>query len=90
MERVLDIDGLAWAVVALPEQVERREAGPWHYSKVRFEPRGHAEYEPRETWLRHEEDVPARDVLDQYGDEELIEAFLVAEEVGSAEAREGP
>lgn len=88
MERVLDIDGLRWAVVALPEEVGRREADQWHYSKVRFEPRGHTEYGPKETWLRREEDVPARDVLDQYGDEELIEVFLVAEEVGPTETSE--
>lgn len=81
MPRVLDIDGFEWKVVALPEEAERREGDDWHYAKVRFEPHGHAEYRPREAWLRIEEDVPARDVLDQYGDEHLIEAFMVAEEV---------
>jgi len=86
MSRVLDIDGFEWKVVALAEQAERREGDPWHYAKVRFEPHGHAEYQPRETWLRIEEDVPARDVLDQYGDDYLIEAFLVAEEVDGAGA----
>jgi hypothetical protein len=29
--------------------------------------------------LRIEEDIPANDVLDQYADEYLVEAFLVAE-----------
>lgn len=86
MARILDIDGLDWTVIALPEEIERREADPWHYAKVRFEPRGHDEYAPRETWLRLEEDVPARDVLDQFNDEYLAEAFLFAEEVDGGEA----
>lgn len=79
--RVLDIDGLKWTVVALPEEVKRGGADRWHLARVRFEPLGHLEFAPREAWLRHEEDVPARDVLDQYGDEQLREAFLVAEEI---------
>jgi len=86
MPRLLNIDGFQWNVRALPEEVERRAPDPWHYARVRFEPHGHDEYPAREAWLRLEEDVPARDVLDQYGDEYLVEAFLVAEEVaGGAE-----
>ncbi len=81
MTRILDIDGFEWKVVVLAEQAERREGDPRHYVKVRFEPYGHREYRPRETWLRVEEDVPAGDVVAQYGDEYLIELFLVAEEV---------
>jgi len=81
MPRVLDIDGLEWAVVALPEEAEHRGDDQWHRAKVRFEPHGHEEYSARETWLSFEEDVPANDVLDQYGDAYLIEAFLVAQEV---------
>ena len=79
--RVLEIDGLNWTVLALPREVKRGGADRWHLSRVRFEPLGHGEIAPRETWLRQEEDVPARDVLDQYGDEQLREAFLVAEEI---------
>lgn len=86
-DRVLEIDGLKWTVVALPQAAKHAGADPWHYARVRFEPLGHVESAPRESWLRHEEDVPATDVLDQYGDEELTEAFLVAEEMngGSGE-----
>ncbi len=86
MERVLDIDGTAWRVKALARKADRAEADPWHYARVRFEPVAEEEFAVRETWLRLEEDVPARDVLDQYEDEELVEAFLVAEEV-EADAR---
>ena len=85
MSRVLDIDGFEWEVVALPEEAEHRGSDPWHYAKIRFNPHGHQEYSPRETWLRLEEDVPARDVLDQYDDDYLIETFLVAEEVDESE-----
>lgn len=81
MERILDIDGQEWRVVSLPEDARRAKADPWHFARVRFEPVGPRASAPRETWLRVEEDVPGRDVLDQYGDEELVEAFLVAEEV---------
>lgn len=80
--RVLDIDGFGWRVVALPEEAEHRGSDPWHYAKIRFEPHEHDEFVARETWLRLEEDVPGGNVLDQYNDEYLIEAFLVAEEVG--------
>jgi hypothetical protein len=80
-DRVLEIDGLKWTVFALPREARRGGADRWHLSRVRFEPLGHMEFAPRETWLRHEEDVPARNVLDQYRDEQLREAFLVAEEV---------
>jgi hypothetical protein len=85
MSRVLDIDGLDWRVIALPEEASRTASDPWHYARIRYGPSGHAEHAPRESWLRLEEDVPARDVLDQYSDEYLIEAFLVAEEVNGAE-----
>ena len=85
MPRLLDIDGFEWKVVALPQEAERQEADSWHYARVRFEPHGHSEYCARETWLRLEEDVPANDVLDQYGDEYLTEAFLVAEVVDGAD-----
>ncbi len=81
MDRELEIDGLKWSVTALPREVQREDADAWHYARVRFDPLGHDEYGPRETWLRLEEDVPSDSVLDQYGDEELAEAFLVAEEV---------
>ena len=81
MARLLDIDGLAWRVVALPETAPRRDADPWHYARVRYVPEGHAEQRTRETWLRVEEDIPANDVLDQYRDEQLIEAFLAAEAI---------
>lgn len=80
MKRAIEIDDQTWTVVALPREAERREADPWHYARVRFEPEPGSGSPPRETWLRLEEDVPARDVLDQYDDEELVEAFLVAEE----------
>lgn len=79
MARLLDIDGLEWRVVALPATAARRDADPWHYARVRYEPEGHSEQRVRETWLRIEEDIPANDVLDQYSDERLIEAFLAAE-----------
>lgn len=81
MPRLLDIDGLTWSVTALPQQAERRDADPWHYARVRYEPHGHAEQRTREAWLRIEEDIPTKDVLGQYADEYLIEAFLVAEVV---------
>jgi hypothetical protein len=77
---VLEIDGLKWTVVALPQEVARPGADRWHLARIRFEPLGHLEFPPREAWLRREEDIPAGDVLDQYRDEELREAFLVAEE----------
>jgi hypothetical protein len=79
MPRLLDIDGLQWSVTALPREAERREADPWHYARIRYEPYGHSEQRAREAWLRIEEDIPANDVLDQYADEYLVEAFLVAE-----------
>jgi hypothetical protein len=85
MERLLDIDGLSWRVVSLPETASRRDADPWHYARVRYEPEGHSEHRARETWLRIEEDIPANDVLDQYGDEYLIEAFLVAEAINGVD-----
>lgn len=80
MERVIDVEGDRWRVVALERKVEREEADGWHLARVRFEPVDAGHLPARETWLRLEEDVPADDVLDQYGDEQLVEAFLVAEE----------
>lgn len=82
MEREIDVDGTRWRVIPLPEEAERPEGDDWHLARVRFEPLDAADLAPRETWLRLEEDVPAHDVLDQYGDEQLVEAYLVAEEVG--------
>ncbi|WP_419162305.1 hypothetical protein [Candidatus Palauibacter sp.] len=86
MPRILDIDGFEWEVKALPDTARHPGADPWHYAKIRFEPRDHDEYPPREAWLKLESDVPARDVLDQYNDDYLTEAFMVAEEVGETEA----
>jgi hypothetical protein len=82
MQRPLDIYGQTWTVRSLPEEAQRREADPWHYARVRFDPPEDSERLPRETWLRLEEDVPAADVLDQYSDEALVEAFMVAEQTG--------
>lgn len=85
MERTIDVDGVPWHVRALSEEAFREEADPWHFVKVRFDPPSDARgLLPRETWLRLEEDVPARDVLDQYRDPELVEAFLVAEEIAES------
>lgn len=86
MERIVDIEDEAWRIVPLPEEVRRAESDPWHFARVRFEPVGPSSWVPRETWLRLEEDVPAGDVLDQYDDEALVEAFLVAEEVRGDDA----
>ena len=81
MSRVLDIDGQKWSVQAVGVAAEHRGDDRWHLHKVRFDPIGGPETSARETWLRHEVDVPADSVLDQYGDEALEEAFLIAEEV---------
>jgi len=80
LERIIDIDGSEWRVLALDLDASRQGADHWHLARVRFEPRNSAAM-PRETWLRMEEDVPALDVLDQYQDAQLREAYLVAEEV---------
>lgn len=80
MERVIDVEGDRWRVVALDRKVEREEEDGWDLARVRFEPVDADHLPARETWLRLEEDVPADDVLDQYGDDQLVEAFLVAEE----------
>lgn len=80
MQRPLDIYGQTWIVRSLPEEAARREADPWHYARVRFDPPEGSDSTPRETWLRIEEDVQGPDVLDQYSDEALVEAYLVAEE----------
>lgn len=83
MARILEINGSRWRVLALPEEARRSEDERWHYARVRFEPveEDEEEFPPRETWLRLEEDMSA-DVLDQYEDEALAEAFLISEEVG--------
>jgi len=82
MAHTIDVDGDDWTVRALPREAFRQEADPWHFVRVRFDPpEDAAGLLPRETWLRIEEDVPAGDVLDQYEDPELVEAFLAAEEV---------
>ena len=83
MERIIDIDGAEWRAVGL--DVERKGDDHWHLARVRFEPRN-AVGAARETWLRMEEDVPAADVLDQYRDAQLREAYLVAEEVVGEES----
>ena len=80
MERIIDIDGSEWRVRALGVDARHEGADLWHLARVRFEPRG-SRGAARETWLRMEEDVPALDVLDQYGDAQLLEAYMVAEEV---------
>ena len=81
MIMVLDVDGFDYEVLALPEEAEHAGDDDWHYAKIRFEPVGHHEYAAREAWLRLEEDIPARSVLDQYEDDYLVEIFLVSEEV---------
>ena len=81
MKRVIEVEGSRWRVVPLPEGAGRAEGDDWHLARVRFEPLDAHDLPPRETWLRLEEDVPAGDVLDQYEDEQLVEAYLVAEEV---------
>lgn len=84
MERTLLIEGTRWRARALPDEVERAEKDGWHLARVRFEPvDDDTGLPPRETWLRLEEDLSSDDVLDQYEDEELAEAFLVAEEMTS-------
>lgn len=93
MRREIDVDGSRWRVVALPDEVERAEGDDWHLARVRFEPLDTPNLPARETWLRLEEDVPAHDVLDQYEDEQLVEAYLVAEEVDAdpdADGEPGP
>ena len=84
MPRVLDIDGFEWEVKALPETAPHPGAARWSYAKIRFDPVGHDDSPPREAWLMLEENVPARNVLDQYNDDYLSETFLVAEEVDEA------
>lgn len=88
MERIVEIEGEEWRVLPLSEEVRRVESDPWHFARVRFEPVGASSWVPREAWLRLEEDLPATDVLDQYDDEALVEAFLVAEEVRGPDERD--
>lgn len=80
-ERIVEIEGHEWRVLPLPREARRKESDARHFARVRFEPLPPSSWTPRETWLRLEEEVPAGSVLDQYSDEELVEAFLVAEEV---------
>lgn len=81
-DRTIQVDGVQWRARTLPEEALRQEADPWHLVRVRFDPPADATgLLPRQAWLRLEEDVPADDVLDQYRDAELVEAFLSAEEL---------
>ena len=48
--------------------------------RVRFENVSDPDRPPRTTWLRCEEDVPTKDVIAQYDEGALVEAFLAAEE----------
>lgn len=81
-ERQIVVDGERWKVAPLPETSTRRHAGgDWHLVRVRFDPVSDPDRPPRTTWLRCEHDVPTEDVLDQYEDEPLVEAFLAAEEL---------
>ena len=81
MTREIEFEGSRWRVIPLPEEAGRAADDDWHLARVRFEAVDAPDLPPRETWLRLEEDVPARDVLDQYEDEQLVEAYLIAEEV---------
>lgn len=84
MDQTIEVEGQRWRVHALPDQA-RDETEGWHLVRVRFDPVDDASPEsPRETWLRLEEDIPAGDVIDQYDPPQLVEAFLVAEEVETA------
>lgn len=81
-EKVIVVDGERWKVTPLPEASTRRHpAGDWHLVRVRFEPISEPGRAPRVTWLRCEHDVPVYDVVDQYEEEQLVEAFLAAEEL---------
>ena len=76
------VDGERWKVSPLPEESKRRHpAGDWHLVRVRFDPVSEPGRAPRATWLRCEHDVPVRDAISQYEDEQLVEAFLAAEEL---------
>lgn len=88
MERQIEVDGVRWRVVPLHREANPADDEHWHLARVRFEPVDGASLPPRETWLRQEDDVAEADLLDQYGDEQLAEACLVAEEV-EGEAEEG-
>lgn len=79
-QRVIEVEGDRWRVISLDREAERVEKDDWHLARVRFEPVDVDHLPPRETWLRVEEDLPADDVLDQYDEAQLQEAFLVAEE----------
>lgn len=87
MERDIEVEGVRWKAIPLPQEVRRVDDDRWHLARVRFEPQEGSSLPPRETWLRLEEDVPAGDVLDQYEDEQLVEACLVAEEVDAGPDR---
>lgn len=81
IERIIEIEGQRWRVLPLVLEAGPKQSDARHFARVRFEPLPPSSWTPRETWLRLEEDVPAGSVLDQYTDEELVEAFLVAGEV---------
>lgn len=88
MERVIDVDGTLWRARALPEEAGRVQEGEgWHLVRVRYETVPEGAQPVRHGWLRLEEDIAARDVLDQYTDAELVEALLVAEEPPPEEPR---
>lgn len=76
------VEGERWRVTPLPEMSKKRHAsGDWHLVRVRFDPISDPARTPRATWLRCEHATPAHDLLAQYGDEELVEAFLASEEL---------
>lgn len=81
-KREIVVEGERWRVTPLSEESARRHAGgDWHLVRVRFDLIGDPSRAPRATWLRCEHDVPTEDVLSQYEEEALVEAFLVAEEL---------
>jgi hypothetical protein len=81
-QRTIVVDGESWKVRPLHEESKRRHAGgDWHLVRVRFDPVSEPARTPRATWLRCEHDIPTHDVLAQYEDAQLVEAFLAAEEL---------
>ncbi|MGH7546401.1 MAG: hypothetical protein ACREKI_09485 [Gemmatimonadota bacterium] len=81
-KKVIVVDGERWTVRPLAEESQRRHAGgDWHLVRVRFDPDSGAGRSPRATWLRCEHDIPTHDVIAQYDEEQLVEAFLAAEEL---------
>lgn len=81
-QRVIVVDGERWTVTLLHEESQRRHAGgDWHLVRVQFDCVSEPTRAPRTTWLRCEHDIPAHDVLAQYENSQLTEAFLAAEEL---------